>query len=654
MQTRIPRPPCLAALLRLGLALSLLLASLTGVFLGPAQAASLTVTSSANSGAGSLRQAVADAAPGDTIAFDASLAGQTITLASVLYLAKNVTIDGSALATPVTISGNNAVQVFSVSSGAIANLNGLKITGGAASHGGAISNGGTLTITDCTVSANRGTWGGAIINSGTLTIAGSTFSANHASWGSAILNDVEGTLTVTHSTFSDHTGASAISTDGIMTVAHSTFRANGGGAIDSMGMTTVENSVFSANIGYGAIDNSSSPMGLGNLIVTNSTFTGNQGSHGGAIANTGPAGLQATLVVTNSTFSANSGSFGGAIYSTGALTLANSTLSGNSTDFIGGGLFISGGTLSYTNTIVANSTGVDCYLDSEDASIITNVGNLVEDGACSPAFTGDPKLGPLADNGGPTQTFALLAGSPAIDAGNATACPATDQRGVARPLGAGCDIGAYEYPVPAARTDPATVLTARGATLHGTVNANYIETTVTFEYGPTTAYGTTVPVAGGSLTGLADSAVSHALSGLTPPNTTYHYRVVAENSAGRTFGADQAFTTPPDLPSATTDPATAVTVTGATLHGLVGAGNGSATVTFEYGLTGAYGQSVVATQSPVTGLSDTAVSYTLGGLTPGTTYHYRVVAQNSAGLAAGADRSFTTDLHRLYLPLVGR
>jgi len=69
---------------------------------------------------------------------------------------------------------------------------------------------------------------------------------------------------------------------------------------------------------------------------------------------------------------------------------------------------------------------------------------LTEDGSCDPSLSGDPKLGPLANNGGPTQTFALLAGSPAIDTEDVVYCPATDQRRVVRPQGSYCDIGSYE------------------------------------------------------------------------------------------------------------------------------------------------------------------------------------------------------------------
>jgi hypothetical protein len=127
--------------------------------------------------------------------------------------------------------------------------------------------------------------------------------------------------------------------------------------------------------------------------------------------------------------------------------VTNSTFSGNSAP-AGGGIhshagFYAEGVLNYSNTIIANSSaGGDCVIS--DGFIGTNTNNLVEDNSCSPALHADPLLGPLQDNGGPTQTLALLPGSPAIDAALLANCPATDQRGVSRPQGAGCDIGAFE------------------------------------------------------------------------------------------------------------------------------------------------------------------------------------------------------------------
>jgi uncharacterized Zn-binding protein involved in type VI secretion len=167
---------------------------------------------------------------------------------------------------------------------------------------------------------------------------------------------------------------------------------------------------------------------LGNANIVNSTFSGNTSSvwHGGGIFHT-----DGQLTVTNSTFTGNfapAGTASGILVATfGApanATLTNNVLAGN------GGAFA-------------------CAIEGGGAATITSGGsNIISDGSCSPiasdqSFT-EALLGPLADNGGPTLTHALLAGSPAIDAGDDAACPATDQRGVLRPVGASCDIGSFE------------------------------------------------------------------------------------------------------------------------------------------------------------------------------------------------------------------
>src|SRR5207244_12405888 len=128
---------------------------------------------------------------------------------------------------------------------------------------------------------------------------------------------------------------------------------------------------------------------------------------------------------------------------------------------------------------------------------VTSAGhNLESANTCGLKKPGDmknrnPKLGTLASNGGPTRTLALRKGSPAIDA--AVKCPATDQRGVRRPRGRACDIGAYEANVPNVKTGAAKKVGSRGATLTGTVNPGGRPTRYDFRYGKTKAYGSTTP-----------------------------------------------------------------------------------------------------------------------------------------------------------------
>ena len=128
--------------------------------------------------------------------------------------------------------------------------------------------------------------------------------------------------------------------------------------------------------------------------------------------------------------------------------ILNSTVNSNDAGIDGGGIHNFSGALTVNNTIVSNRTPNDCSgVDPEEAALRHNMDS---DGTCGLAGAGDlsntnPKLGPLQANGGPTLTHALLAGSPAIDAGDNTACPSRDQRGYVRPVGAACDIGAYEF-----------------------------------------------------------------------------------------------------------------------------------------------------------------------------------------------------------------
>ena len=196
-------------------------------------------------------------------------------------------------------------------------------------------------------------------------------------------------------------------------------------------------------------------------------------------------------------------------------------------------------------------------------------------------------------------------------------------------------------PPPAVVTTAATAVAANTATLNGTVNANNASTTVTFEYGLNTSYGTTVAGVPPTVTGNSVTGVSAAIAGLTA-NTTYHYRVKGTSVNGTSNGNDMTFTTTGPPPAVITTAATAVTGTTATLNGTVNANGSLSTVTFEYGLTTAYGTIVTGVPPTASGNSVTAEYAALTGLLPGNTYHFRIDGVNSNGTSYGNDISFST------------
>lgn len=330
-------------------------------------ASGLTVTNTNDSGAGSLRQAIIDTAPGGVVDFAPGLSGQTVTLSSEIVLAKALTVDASALSNGFIVAGANSTRLLRVN--AAGNLTLRKLTFKNGNGTGAADNG----------------FGGAIYNVGTTNVQLCTFQRNVGSnYGGAIYNGLSSTLIVDRSTF---------------TVNSTTLY---GGAIASSGVCTV----------------------LG------STFQGNTSTYeGGAIY----TDFYGTLTARNSTFLNNTAIYyGGAIFSGSAIVLESVTLTRNSSTRIGGGIYNDFfGTLTMNNTIVAKNVSPE---SPELFGNFTGAGNFMG---------GDPKLSELGSWGGPTQTVKPLPDSPVIDAGTSTTL-STDQRGLARLLAGGLDIGAFE------------------------------------------------------------------------------------------------------------------------------------------------------------------------------------------------------------------
>ena len=225
--------------------------------------------------------------------------------------------------------------------------------------------------------------------------------------------------------------------------------------------------------------------------------------------------------------------------------------------------------------------------------------------------------------------------------GGAGACAesTTDRNGGA---GAAGQVS-ISYYLPIVTTNAATALTATDAMLNGTVSSNGSITTVTFDYGLTAGYGSTATATASPLAaGATNAAVSVAVTGLAC-NTLYHFRVRGANSSGTSNGGDLSFTTTACVPTVTTNAASALTVSGATLNGTVSSNGASTTVTFDYGLTNSYGSTATATASPLIGTAtNAAVSAAVTGLVCGTTYHFRVNGVSSAGTTNGNDVTFST------------
>ncbi len=401
-----------------------------------ARAATCTVTSDADSGDGTLRALLADSNC-STIDFGSDM---SIHLANPLWITASriVTIDGSGHA--VSITDDNFRRVLTIASGADATLQNITIaqgsnedyvvaSEGSMSESSMIPNFGTLRINNTTVTGNptmpAGMVGGGIMNRGTLIVNRSTFTGHSALGGGAIYND--GYLS---------SGQASVM------VIDCTFTGNSSWV---QGAGDVWMGILG---GGGAITNFA-----GTLSVTGSTFTTNMAAYvGGAIV-----GYLGSNTITNSTFTDNTAATnGGAAMLVGGM-LTNNTFSGN-TALNGGALWfydaVEAPVNLYNNLIVKGGTGLNCSIVIPDAETGMTPGgtvganNLADDASCGSGFTSisslSTQIGALSDNGGSTQTVSLIEGSPAIDAGDDSLCPATDQRGVTRPQGAACDIGAYE------------------------------------------------------------------------------------------------------------------------------------------------------------------------------------------------------------------
>jgi CSLREA domain-containing protein len=395
------------------------------------------------------------------------------------------------------------------------------LTDNYADSGGAISSSGQLTITNSTLSVNEGYYrAGAISSAGTVTISNSTINDNY-----------------THSDTLGPANGGAILNNGILTIANSTLSGNkadddgadpgNGGAIFNSGDVSISNSTLSNNVAH--INSGAIQVQTGSLQLESSTLSGNTADNAGGGIYFFDSLDSAQSIIRNSTISGNTvttagGSFddGGAIYVSssgsgqGPLLIENSTLANNNVPDRGGALWDDpsngpvttvgsstiagntagndgGGIASFSgttlqNTVVANNSAGDQGPDlwsQNPTDFFDTAFSLIEntsDAAINETVAGsnilgvDPQLGPLASNGGPTQTMALPQSSPAVDKGSSSL--GSDQRGSPRPFdfvavpnsaaaGAnGADIGAYELAGsnPKCKGKAATIVASAGTT----------------------------------------------------------------------------------------------------------------------------------------------------------------------------------------------
>ena len=400
-----------------------------------------------------------------------------------------VTINGAGVGATIIQAGtlgypnplaNGVDRVFHITFNVPVTFDGMTIqNGNTTSTGGGIFANGPLTLTNSTLSGNnsaidgggaRSIWGatiisstitnnsagwrGGAINGGAISLTNSTISNNVASalggtWSGGGIYTSSGDVTLNNSVMSGNTSGNngGIYTLGVLTLTDSTIDNNSAGGNGGIfgGAITLTNSTVSNNTA--TINNSGGIWANQSLTMTNSTVSNNtaNGWYGGITA-LGPVTLTNSTVSNNTATTNNSGG----IYSTALVTLSNSTIYGNISGANGGGLYGNGAGFSLTtsNSIISNNTGGDCFktggtftstgynIDSDNSCGLVGVGDLPATSVASLA------LAPLANNGGPTMTHSLLFGSLAIDAG--TCVNASDQRGIIRPQGLTCDIGAYE------------------------------------------------------------------------------------------------------------------------------------------------------------------------------------------------------------------
>jgi hypothetical protein len=491
-----------------------------------------------------------------------------VTITQGLVSEPGAEADGGAIA---DFEGSVTVE-HSVISNNSASADGKTGESGGEAKGGAIFATGPLQLVDVTLTGNRATARGGEGESGGIAEGGGVWSS-----GGATLSAVTFVEDLAVADGGKGPSPSVLQTGGTAK-GGGAFITAGSGPTVSLTDTAVSGSWASAPGGFGGAGGIAQGGGLAVVLngpsapplsVSSLTASGNFASAGGGGLGAGGIGqgggifaiVKAASSIVNATVVANQASGegepkgdgeGGGVWSSGeagALTILSSTIDGNFAQAppLGGG----GGNLQalepvkLRDTIVSGGSGPAGRQNC--AGTIESLGNNLEDrDECGFHAPGDitgsnPSLGQLRSNGGPLLTQAPGQFSAALDAG--AACPATDERGLARPQGSACDIGAYELAPPSVVTGAASAVGESSATLSGTdANPDLLAGSGFFQLGTTTAYTNGFSASASIGAGVIANPFSVTVTGLKPA-TTYHYRAIATNPSGEAIGADATFTT---------------------------------------------------------------------------------------------------------------
>lgn len=421
-----------------------------------AQAATLQVSTLADNGPGSLRQIIANANAGDTITF--AVQGILTLTSGPITITTDLTINGPGAA-DLIISGNTITRVLQIAPDSEVTLRGLTVRDGwCPDDGGGISNAGKLTISNSIIMTNTAEGnGGGIFNhpQAHLIIENTSILSNTTVDGSGSGLYNTGVMTTSNALISHNRAKNflirrggGLYNAGVWTMDASTIHNNEsdiGGGMSNTGTMTITASTIERNTAISA----AGIINSGTLNLIASTVSGNTVVESGwGIENT-QSGL---LNILNSTVSSNEG---GGVLNSGTVNLTGATISNNRIQGEGGGIANQGGSVVIRNTIIAGNYASVADADCGGRNVLISQGYNLLGESCpltdveTDKQIQDPQLSFLMDNGGSTLTQMPLLGSPALDALPLSRCVvATDQRGIIRPQGGDCDIGAVEVTAP--------------------------------------------------------------------------------------------------------------------------------------------------------------------------------------------------------------